>query len=324
MGKIFVTGGAGFIGSHFSNMMSKEGYEVFVYDNFSQYIKPPVGLIYLHNINYRYKNLLNKTTIIKGSTLNKDFMRRALKELDPEYIVHFGALPLANMAIENTEEAFDTLLGGTVNLLEIVRDSKTLKKFIYISSSMVYGNFINDPIDEEDLKEPIEIYGGMKLSGEYIVKVYSKRYGIPYTIIRPSAVYGEADNNNRVVEKFLNQAINNEKINTENGDTSFLDFTYVKDLVQGIKLVLLSKESQNECFNLTRGRKRKISDLVNIIKIIFPNLVCEDKIIDNFRPNRGTLSIKKAEKLLGYNPKFDLEDGVPVCANYLKEFYHNT
>ncbi len=323
MKKIFVTGGAGFIGSHFSHLMSSLGNEVYVYDSFIQYIKSPVGVIYLNNINYRYKNLLNDSKIIKGSTLNKDLMRRKINEINPDYVVHFGALPLANMAIENTEDAFDSLLGGTVNLLEILRDSNSIQKFIYISSSMVYGNFEKDPISEDDKKEPIEIYGAMKLSGEHIVKAYSNSYKIPYSIVRPSAVYGEADNNDRLIEKFLMKAINNQQIITNNGSSTYLDFTYVKDLVKGIQLVVDSDKATNECFNLTRGKKRKLSNLVSIIRKYFPNLNCVDKSLDDFRPKRGTLNINKAKGLLGYNPDYDIEKGVPICIDYLKKFHNN-
>ena len=250
-------------------------------------------------------------------------MRRQIKEINPNYIIHFGALPLANMAIENSEEAFDTLLGGTVNLLEILRDLKNLKRFVYISSSMIYGNFEYTPIDEESKKEPVEIYGGMKLAGEYMVKVYSKRYDIPYTIIRPSAVYGPTDNNKRVVDLFLTNAILNKKIKVNNAKTTYLDFTYVKDLVEGIKLATLSDKAKNEDFNITRGKGKSLQELIDIILKLYPNTEIEYTSREGFRPKRGSLSIKKAEGLLSYKPKFDLNSGVEKYSNFLNHLLKN-
>lgn len=319
MSKILIPGGAGFIGSHLAKRLSDDGYEVFVLDSFSQYIQPPINPIYVYNVNYRFRYFLNNTEVIRGNISNKDDLRRRILDIRPEYIIHFAALPLANMAIQYSEEAFATIMGGTVNLLEVLRDVDFISRFVYVSSSMVYGDFKKVPIPEDSKKEPKEIYGGMKLAGEYMVKVYSQRYDMTYSIVRPSAVYGPTDNNRRVVSLFLKNAIMGEKIRAKNAESTHLDFSYVEDVAQGIKLATFSERAKNDTFNITRGRSRTLKELVRIIRRLYPDIEVEYVKGDSFRPQRGTLDISKAKKLLGYSPKYDLEEGIKKYAEYLEE-----
>ena len=319
MAKILVTGGAGFIGSHFVNSLLSDGHEVMVVDSFAQYISPPVNATYLYNVNYRFNSLIKGSRIIRGNTLDKDNLRRILIETAPEYIVHFAALPLANMAIQYTEEAFNTIVGGTVNILEVLRDVQFLKKFVYISSSMVYGDFVQVPLPEDAPKDPKEIYGGMKLAGEYMVKVYSKRYGIPFSIIRPSAVYGPTDNNRRVIGIFLSSALKGEPIRAQNAEDTVLDFSYVGDVAAGIKAVTLSEKADGQAFNITRGRGRLLQEAIDIILKLYPKTPVEYVNKDSFRPKRGSLDVARARALVGFNPSVDIEEGIPKYAEFLEE-----
>ncbi|ODS34548.1 MAG: UDP-glucose 4-epimerase [Candidatus Scalindua rubra] len=319
MSKVLVTGGAGFIGSHLVKKLTDEGHEVFVLDAFEQYIEPPVTPLYIYNLNYRFARLINRAEVIRCNTKNKDDIRRKVSSIKPEHIVHFAALPLSNIAIEYSEDAFNTIVGGTVNLLEILRDGDYLSRFVYISSSMIYGDFKKIPVPEDSEKEPKEIYGGMKLAGEYMVKTYSQRYNIPYSIVRPSAVYGPTDNNRRVLGLFLMNAILGKRIRAKNAESTVLDFSYVDDVAEGIKLATFYENAHNESFNLTRGRGRSLKEVVDIIKLHYPGTEVEYVEGDSFRPKRGALDITRARKLLGYSPKFDIEEGIQVYSQYLQE-----
>jgi nucleoside-diphosphate-sugar epimerase len=318
MSKIIVTGGAGFIGSHLVKQLCTAGHDVYVLDAFYHYINPPISGLFLYNVNYRFENLIKTAKIFRGNIQNKDELRRIVTSIDPDIIVHFAALPLANIAIEYSEEAFGTIVGGTVNLLEILRDHNRTK-FVYISSSMVYGDFEKVPVPEDARKEPKEIYGGMKLAGEYMVKSYAQRYGMPYSIVRPSAVYGPTDNNRRVVGLFLSNAIQKKKIKVTNGESTFLDFSYVEDVAEGIGLVALSSKSNNEAFNITRGQGHNLLELTEVIKELYPDTTFDYVQEESFRPNRGTLDTSKAAGLLGFSPKVGLKEGVKRYAKFLEE-----
>ena len=156
---------------------------------------------------------------------------------------------------------------------------------------MVYGDFVKTPNPEDSKKEPKEIYGSFKLASEYIVKGYCKRFNIKSVIIRPSAVYGPTDNNYRVVQKFIEDILNKRKIVVNNPKSNYLDFTYVKDLAEGIKLATLTKTKGIEVFNLTRGKGRSLYELIKILEDNLGKVNYKIKQVDGIYPKRGSLDI---------------------------------
>ena len=158
----------------------------------------------------------------------------------------------------------------------------------------------------------------MKLAGEIITKGLCNYYNINFTTIRPSAVYGPTDMNQRVSQIFIEKAIKGKKIFIQ-GKNEKLDFTYIQDLVDGVILAATKKKGRNEIFNITNGKGRSLLEFVKILKKYFPNLDYEVVERDDFRPKRGTLSIRKAKKLLGYRPKFTIEKGIKNYLKYLEE-----
>jgi nucleoside-diphosphate-sugar epimerase len=209
-------------------------------------------------------------------------------------------------------------------------------QFIYFSSSMVYGDFNLGKdvltisrgiagITEDTICRPKGIYGALKLSGEMIVKAYNGVFDIPYTIIRPSAVYGERDVGRRVVQIFI-ENVKYGKDLTINGDgEEKLDFTYIKDFVQGFMLMIGNEKAYNETFNLTHGKSRSIKEMAEFI-LEEPNRHCLEgnklRIIykerDKLMPIRGTLSVDKARSILGYAPSYSIEKGVK---QYMEWYY---
>ena len=183
---------------------------------------------------------------------------------------------------------------------------------------MIYGDFKSSDVDESALAEPKEIYGTMKLAGEIITKGLCNFYNLDYTTIRPSAVYGPTDMNQRVSQIFIEKAIKGEKIYIQ-GKNEKLDFTYIQDLVNGVILASTNKKGANETFNITNGSGRSLLEFVKILKKYFSHLEYEVVERDNFRPKRGTLSIKKAKRLLGYTPNYTIEKGIKNYLQYLKE-----
>ena len=182
---------------------------------------------------------------------------------------------------------------------------------------MVYGDFKKSQAYENDELKPKEVYGSMKLAGEIVTKGLSEFYKIPYTIIRPSAVYGPTDMNNRVTQIFINKAFKGDKINVQ-GKNEKLDFTFVEDLADGVIKAGVNKKGINQIFNITTGRGETLFQFVKILKKHFSNLRYKISERDAFRPKRGTLSISKAKKLLNYKPKYSLEKGIEKYINFLK------
>jgi nucleoside-diphosphate-sugar epimerase len=318
MAKIMVTGGAGFIGSHTVRRLLDSGHDVVVMDYFMQYVHP-LPLSFLENMQWRFDVLLDGSRIIHGSTTHKDELRRAMSDVSPDFVLHLAALPLANVAMVRTEEAFNTILGGTVNLLEVIRDMNTVQKIVYVSSSMVYGDFTLSPMPEEGPKTPKEIYGGMKLAGEILVRVFCRQHEIPYSIVRPSAVYGPTDHNGRVLQVFAENAFQRKPLLAVNPRATVLDFTYVEDVAQGLDKVLLSPEAVNEDFNITRGEARTLSDAIGVLRGLFSDIeVQEITQPTDFRPARGELDTSKARRLVGYEPKYSLEMGLARYVEFLQ------
>ena len=143
---------------------------------------------------------------------------------------------------------------------------------------------------------------------------------MPFTIIRPSALYGERCVSRRVGQAFIENAIIGEDL-TINGDgEESLDFTYIDDLVQGIVLSIVNKNSINEIFNITYGASRKINNLAELVKNNFKGIDIKYNPRDNLMPERGTLSVEKAKSLLGYEPKNPIEKGFIKYIDWYKEF----
>ena len=318
-----ITGGLGFIGSELANtlLQKKIVKKCIILDNFSSFINPIRSNFY----DYRQQRLikLKNVKIERGDANNSQIVLKLLRKYKPELIYHTAALPLAKIENLNAKEASIGSVDATRNILEslsfILSQSKKykFKRFVYFSSSMVYGDFKTKIVDENSQTNPKEISGTMKLAGEIVTKGLSNYYDIPFTIIRPSAVYGPKDMNQRVSQIFINKAVKGDLIKIH-GKNEKLDFTYIDDLVEGVILSSIKQNGINNTFNITNGKGRSLFEFVNILKKYFPNLNFILKNRDKFRPKRGTLSIKKAKKLIGYNPKITLEKGIKNYLNFLR------
>jgi nucleoside-diphosphate-sugar epimerase len=231
-------------------------------------------------------------------------------------VVHLAAVAHANRANKDPYGTFDHSMRTLENSLDSVRDRKA--HFIFFSSSMVYGNFDGEVATEDQRCEPMGIYGALKLAGEHLVKAYNQVFGMPYTIVRPSALYGERCVSRRVGQAFIENAMMGKTV-TVNGDgTDKLDFTYISDLVQGIALCIARPEAINQTFNLTYGSARSINQMAAILREHFPGVNIATNPRDVLMPERGTLSIEKARRLLGYEPQFPLERGYPQYIEWYK------
>jgi UDP-glucose 4-epimerase len=314
----FITGGEGFIGYHLSKELSKDQEnKIVTYDAQKHYV-PLDKSTWPKYLQYRIESLdVDNITRIRGDITDRGLLKETLQTHEPDVVIHLAALPIANVSNKYPEEARQNILDGTITLLDVLREIEfDLDRVVYISSSMVYGDFLTDddgniiPAREDDECDPKGLYGSMKLSGEHITRSYTHRFGIPHTIIRPSAVYGPTDCNRRVSEIFLTNALKDERLRLDNGGYHKLDFTYVKDIAKGITRASTHENALNETFNMTRGEGRSIRELAHVVQDLVPGTETFDYEKEVSRPNRGALDISKAKELLGYSPEHSLEDGM--------------
>ena len=173
------------------------------------------------------------------------------------------------------------------------------------------GNLKKKTLNERDICNPLGIYASLKFGAEKLIVGYNQVFNMPYTIVRPSALYGERCVSGRVIQKFVEAAIKKKPLEIVGNGEENLDFTYIDDLIAGIHLAMTSKKGINQIFNLTYGKSRSLLELLKVIKKTIPNLNTKFIKRDKLMPFRGTLSVNKAKKLIGYRPKFSIEKGVP-------------
>jgi len=303
--KFLVTGGAGFIGHNVVRLLEQQGHECIVIDTCTDY-----GFIPKEELTYLVDNRLKRinTQIRKIDIREGTFVDTIFKRYRPDIVIHMASFPRQKVVEQNPVLASDVMSNGLINLLEKSK-KYAVKKFVYISSSMVYGNFETD-VDETAQCNPIGQYGIMKFMGEKLVEDYSRRGCFDHVIIRPSAVYGEWDVEDRVVSKFMTMAMRGETLRVKGAD-EVLDFTYVEDTAQGIVLATTKESANGNIYNITRSEQRQwnLKDAAELAIKIAGQGSLEVAPRDLSFPKRGRLDISRAVRELGYTPQVNVEQG---------------
>ncbi len=303
--KFLVTGGAGFIGHNVVRILEQQGHECIVVDTCTDYgFIPKEELTYLINERSKRFNARIRSIDIRES----QFVDTIFKTYKPDVVIHMASFPRQKVVEQNPLLASDVMSSGLVNLLEKSK-KYNVKKFVYISSSMVYGDFTADVLEAHPCK-PQGQYGIMKLMGEKLVEDYNRLGAFDYTIIRPSAVYGEWDVEDRVVSKFMTMAMRGETLRVKGAD-EVLDFTYVEDTAQGIVLAATKDSANGKIYNITRSDDKQytLKDAAELAIRIAGKGSLEIADRDLSFPKRGRLSIMKAQRDLGYTPQVNVEQG---------------
>lgn len=313
--KILVTGGLGFIGHNVVRVLESFRHECAVIDNKTNY-----GIIPQAELDYLMTERLCRiqTRDIAIADISKPFDDSIFEGVD--VVIHLASFPRQKVVNKNPTLGSRVMIEGLLNLLELSVKHK-IKKFVYVSSSMVYGNFnrhaMLDGIDESSDCKPMGQYGIMKLTGESLVQDYSRQHKLDYTIVRPSAVYGPYDVEDRVISKFLTQAMRGEEL-TVNGVDDALDFTYIDDAAMGIALAAISNDTKNTTYNIARGKSHTLKETATvIINMVGKGSVCVKNRDVSF-PIRGQLNTAKARTDFGYYPTVDLEAGLLEYYDWLK------
>jgi len=303
--RFIVTGGAGFIGHNVVRQLEALGHECFVLDNVTDY-----GFVNREELDYlnRERNARKRAGTahidLRDHRAVNDFFLTFAERTDA--VIHLASFPRQKVVGQNPILASEVMSTALVNLLEQTRIHR-IPKFVYISSSMVYGDFTDDVTEDYNCR-PQGQYGIMKLMGEQLVKDYTRRGCFDHVIIRPSAVYGEYDVEDRVVSKFMLSAMRGETLKV-NGANETLDFTYVEDAAAGIVGATLSPTAMNGTYNITKSHSTTLLEAASLaIKIAGKGKVeVRDKDADF--PSRGALCIDAARRDFGFDPKVDVEEG---------------
>lgn len=326
--RVALVGGAGFIGHNLALSLKRAGAEVSIIDS----LQINNVLAFMGNREPKaqrqpYLNYLQeRLALIREAEIplyvqdarEYHSLGKILSEVAPTHVVLLAAVAHANKSNKDPFSTFDHSLRTLENTLDWSRGH--LEHFIYFSSSMVYGDFVDGLVTEESICRPKGIYGALKFAGEKMVQAYGEVFNLPYTIVRPSALYGERCVSRRVVQIFLENAVDGKEVVIAGDGSERLDFTYINDLVQGVTRVLANEKSKGEIFNVTFGQSRSVANLREIMMREFPNLKIRTEPRDALMPARGTLSVDKAKAILGYSPEFSLERGV---SSYLKWYQAN-
>ena len=307
-----VTGGLGLIGH---NIVARlQAYEsVVIVDTQTTYgIIPQAEIDYL--MAERRKKIGEDVPIYPYDITNAEHMDLVIGEHKPKVIIHCASFPRQKVVNANPAHGADVMMRGLINLLESAKKHK-IERFVYISSSMVYGDFEDDVL-EDDPCRPQGQYGIMKLCGEDLVKDYSRRCGFEYVIIRPSAVYGPLDVEDRVVAKFMLTAMRGGVLRV-NGANETLDFTYVDDAADGIVSAATRIMCRNMTFNITKSHSVSLLQAAEMIVKIVGQGTIEVRDKDADFPSRGALNIDRARTILSFDPKTDVEEGFQNYYNWL-------
>ena len=298
---VLVTGGAGFIGSHTVDQLVAEGYYVRILDNLS------TGNI----VNIEKHLSSGKAELIKGDIRDAATVKESLKEVDA--VTHFAALVSVPLSVKNPELTFDVNLLGTLNLLRYSIEAK-LEKFVFISSCSVCGNPDTLPVTEETPPNPISPYAESKLLGERYCSGFSERQLLQTIILRFFNVYGPRQTMNDysgVITRFIDCCRQKSPLTIYGDGSQTRDFVNVKDVAAAVAASIRSKSKTGEIFNIGSGQATAINTLAKTILELSGRAL----EIHHEKPRTGDIKdscadISKAKKLLGYEPKINLKDGL--------------
>lgn len=301
-----VTGGGGFIGSHLCNKLLKNNYKVIAYDDLS-------------NGSGR-KNLSKDVKFVKGNIFNVNKLKNICNKAD--VVFHLAVKPLT-MSFDNPEEVVKINDYGTYLVAKICTNLKC--KMIHISSSEVYGSALTISMKENHQLLPTTIYAGSKAAAELYVRGFEKSEGLKMSIVRPFNSYGEFmrdDTYAAAIPNFYNRISSNLPPIIHGKGNQTRDFTYVEDICEGIILTDQTKNALGDTINIGQGKEFRIKKIAEILVKKYQELTgVHSQIKFKFeKPRKGDVfrhraNISHAQKILGYKPKINLEEGIE---RYLK------
>ena len=300
-----VTGGAGFIGSHLIQRLLRDGVSVICLDNFNEYYDPRIKRRNIEAVVHDPHFVL-----VEGDILDRDLLSRVFAEHQITKVVHLAARAGVRPSLQSPFLYEEVNVRGTLNILEIIRSHK-IQKFIFGSSSSVYGLNAKVPFSEEDaLLNPVSPYAATKIAGETLCRVYAHSYGIPTVCLRFFTVYGPRQRPDMAIHKFARMMAAGEQIPIFGDGTSERDYTFVDDIVDGT-VKALEFPCTYEVFNLGDSKTISLNQLIRLLEEEMGR-----KADIKYLPEqpgdvpRTYADISKARAMLNYTPGVSIETGI--------------
>ncbi|ELC8456921.1 GDP-mannose 4,6-dehydratase [Clostridium perfringens] len=316
MRTILVTGGAGFIGSHLSERLLKEGNRVLVIDSFNNYYDPAIKRNNVEEVKKTCieNNIsLNNYKVFEGDIRDNEFLKEVFcNKIDS--IMHLAAMAGVRPSIEDPSLYYDVNITGTVNLLERCRETG-VKQFVFASSSSVYGNNEKVPFAESDrVDNPISPYAATKKSGELLCHTYHHLFNMNISCLRFFTVYGPRQRPDLAINKFTSLILEDKEIPFYGDGSTSRDYTYVEDIVDGIVRSINYINTDEKIFEIFNIGGDKTVSLIEMVETIEEVLGKKAKL--NRLPmqpgdvNRTCADIKYSSETIGYNPKINFKEGI--------------
>ncbi len=314
--EILVTGGAGFIGSHLVDRLLGEGvWSVTVLDDLNDFYSPTIKRAniagHLEHSDYR---------LVEADIRDAGRMADLFSEARFDCIVHLAARAGVRPSLIEPKLYAETNINGTLNLLELAREHD-IKQFVFGSSSSVYGINNKVPFDEDDrIHQPISPYAATKAAGELLCHTYTHLYGIRCVCLRFFTVYGARQRPDLAIHKFSKLITEGKPIQMFGDGTMLRDYTYIDDIIQGVRAAIDYEDSMYEVFNLGESQTVELSELIRLLEISLDM----QAIIDREPLQPGDVpttfaDITKSRKLLGYDPQTKIQDGIPKFVEWFRK-----
>jgi len=314
--RIMVTGGAGFIGSHLVEKLLSAGYEVDILDNFNDFYNPEIK-----------RNNISKCEsytgyrLLEGDTRDRKFLSKIFGDQEYDLVIHLAALAGVRPSLQHPLQYSEVNIVGTQNILEECR-RKGIKKFIFASSSSVYGNNQNLPFRETDSVDfPISPYAATKKAGELICHTYHHLYDISMMCLRFFTVYGPRQRPDLAIYKFVDKISKGDTIKLYGDGTTARDYTFIDDIINGVMGAIKFLEN-NHCFEVINLGESVTVSLIEMVQIISEEMGM--KVNSEFvpmQPGDVTITyadISKAKRMIGYDPQTDFRSGIIRFLNWYK------
>lgn len=305
---VLITGGAGFIGSHLAEaLLAEGGWHVTVVDDLNDFYSPEVKRENLSRM------ISNPTfSFIEADIRNAEMLVKIFEASRFDCIVHLAARAGVRPSLAAPQLYFETNVTGTLNLLELAR-RHCIRRFVFGSSSSVYGINAKVPFAEDDrIHQPISPYAATKAAGELLCHTYSHLYDIRTVCLRFFTVYGARQRPDLAIHKFARLITDGKSIQVFGDGTTRRDYTYIDDIIQGVRAAMDYNRSNFEIFNLGESETTHLSRLIELLE----ESLGKKAVIDRQPMQPGDVpvtyaDISKARKLLGYNPRTKIEEGIP-------------